>query len=405
VNVLLITIDSMRADMPWQGYERPIAPNLTKLAAESVVYENAYSVSSYTAKSVGALLAGRYPSTLWRGHTFFTRYSKANQFFPELLQQGGVRTMAGQAHLYFDRNKNLSQGFDLWKLAPGLTWNASTDESITSDKMTKLAIDLLSEENTKGPFFMWLHYMDPHDQYMQHEGTPKWGRNNRDRYDSEMHFTDKHVGALLAHVNLQPWSERTAIIISADHGEAFGEHKMFKHAFALWDVLTHVPLLIKAPGAKPKRIKERRSHIDLAPTIMDLLGQPAHSGFVGKTMVPELYGSAAADDREPILLELPADSHNPPTKALLKGDFKLIIDEAAPRYRLFNLTKDPDERRDLAKDSRFKDKLAEMKKLAEDAWSKHPFVKPFGGKKVVGGLRANGPEGPDGYKDDGKPLP
>ena len=73
----------------------------------------------------------------------------------------------------------------------------------------------------------------------------------------------------------------------------------------------------------------------------------------------------------------------------LNFDFKLIIDEAAPRYRLFNLREDPQEKRDLAKDNASKDKLTEMKKLAEEAWSKHPFVKPFGsGKKLVGGVRA-----------------
>ena len=154
MNVILITIDSLRADMPWAGYEDDIAPNLTKLADESVVYTRAYTISSFTSKSVGGLLAGQYPSTLYRGPTFFTTYSHANLFFPELLQKDGVKTMAGHAHLYFDRGKNLRQGFDEWRLVDDLKWNAETDESVTSQKMTPLAIDMLSEANTKDRFFM-----------------------------------------------------------------------------------------------------------------------------------------------------------------------------------------------------------------------------------------------------------
>src|SRR5262249_44724314 len=73
-NVLMITMDAVRADMPWQGYPRDIAPNLTQLAKESVVYTHAYSVSSYTAKSFGAILSGRYPRTLYRDGSFFTKY-------------------------------------------------------------------------------------------------------------------------------------------------------------------------------------------------------------------------------------------------------------------------------------------------------------------------------------------
>jgi choline-sulfatase len=399
LNVLLVTIDSLRADMPWMGYDKPIAPNLTKLAEQSVVYENAYTVSSYTAKSVGALLSGRMPSTLYRGPTFFTSYTKANLFFPELLQQAGIRTMAGHAHLYFDRGKNLRQGFDLWKLTPGLKWNATTDESVTSDKMTPMAIEMLSQPaNTKGQFFMWLHYMDPHDKYVQHPESPKFGRRARHLYDSEVFYTDLWLKKLFDYCEQQPWWKDTALIISADHGEAFGEHDMWKHAFALWEVLTHVPLIIKAPGMKPRRVAERRSQIDLAPTILDLMGQKPHEGFIGKSLVPELYGAAEPDNREPILLNLPADSYNPPTRVVIKGDYKLIEDPG-PKYKLFNLKEDPGERLNLAPQKKHAEVLAEMRKVFDEAWAKHPYVAPYGGRKLVGGGRADGPHGPPGWVD------
>jgi choline-sulfatase len=402
LNVIFMIVDAMRSEMPWQGYDRPIAPHLTKLAEKSVVYPRAYSVSSYTAKALGALLASRYPSTLYRGQTFFTAYSKANLFFPELLQKQKIRTMAVQAHGYFDKDKNLRQGVDLWQVVPGLKWNAETDENVTGPQTTEMAIKLLSDpNNTSGPFFTWLHYMDPHDKYVVHEGVPRFGRKARDLYDGEVYFTDMQIRKLLDFCEKQPWWKDTVLIITGDHGEAFGEHGQWKHAFALWDVLTHVPLMIHGSGIKPRRIDARRSHIDLAPTILDLMGLEPHPEFIGKSLVPELRG-AKADDREPVMLELPADTYNPPTRAILKGDFKLIEDPGK-RYKLYNLVDDPGEKKNLAKVKAHQAKLAELTKLHEEVWSKHVVIPPWGGKKLVGGMKADGPMGPPGWVDpDGK---
>ena len=143
LNVLLLTVDALRSDMPWAGYEQPIAPHLTHLASESVVYENHRSVSSYTAQTVATLLSGRYASTLYRTGVFFTNYFDSNDFITEAMQQKGVTTMAVHAHLYFDRAPGLKQGFDTYQMVPGLTWNAQTDESVTSHKSIPAIIELL----------------------------------------------------------------------------------------------------------------------------------------------------------------------------------------------------------------------------------------------------------------------
>jgi arylsulfatase A-like enzyme len=401
LNVILLTIDSLRSDMPWQGLDRDIAPHLTALAKESVVYPRAYAVSSYTAKSAGAILGGKYPSTLYRGPTFFTEYSKANLFLPEVLSDEGVRTLAGHAHLYFDRSKNLRQGFDVWKLVDGLTWNAETDESVTSPKMTALAKEMLGDpSNTKSRFFTWLHYMDPHDQYVTHAESPKFGRRAKDLYHNEIYFTDLHVHDLLSWCDKQPWWKDTVLIVSSDHGEAFGEHDQWKHAFALWEVLTRVPLMVKGPGMKPRTIDARRSHIDLAPTILELTGVEPPEGFemAGKSLVPELYG-AEPEDREPILLDLPADTHNPPTRAIVKGDWKLIQDPG-DKYKLYNLKEDPDEVKNLVDHPSHAADFERVKKIFDEAWAKHPLVLPYGGSQLKGGARATGPKGPPGYQED-----
>lgn len=394
LNVILLTIDSLRADVPWTGYPRQIAPNLTKLAEQGVIYTNAYSVSSYTAKSVAAFLTGRLPSTLYRTGYFFAGYHKANLFFTEVLQEKGIRTLSWHGHLYFGRGKGLEQGFDEWLLAPGITFDAQTDTNVTSDKMTQVGIDLLGKpENTGKRFFAWAHYMDPHDEYKKHKEAPDFGNKNRDRYDSEVFYTDLWVGKLLDFCRTQPWWKETAIIISADHGEAFGEHGMYKHAFELWEVLTRVPLVIVAPGIEPKRIEQRRSDIDLTPTILELLGVPLYEGLMGKSLVSEAYGLTPPDDREPIITELAEDSHNPQVRAIIKGDYKLIVyGDPAVNMLLFNLKQDPGELTNLAKQE--PQKFEEMKALYKETYARIPTIAPYGGNKLKSGKTANGPSGP-----------
>ncbi len=392
LNVLLLTVDALRSDMPWNGYDKEIAPNLSKLAKESVVYENHRSISSYTAQTVATMMTGRFASTLYRTGNFFTNYFDSNDWITESMQEKGIRTMAVHAHLYFDRAPGLKQGFDIYQMVPGLTWNAQTDESVTSQKSIPEIIKLLENpENTKGQFFLWSHLMDPHDQYVKHEESPDFGGDNRGRYDSEVFYTDMWLGKLFDFVAKQPWAENTAIIISADHGEAFGEHDMYKHAFEVWDVLTRVPLIIKAPGAEPKRISEPRTHIDLAPTILDLMRVDALDGFQGETLVPEVYGEEEPESREPLLLELAEDSNNPARRAIVEGDYKLISFDSG-RLALFNLKNDAGEEKDL-----FKEEPEKAKELAEKmkaAFDDLPVIKPFGGNKLRSGKIATGPKGP-----------
>jgi choline-sulfatase len=392
LNVILLTIDSMRADMPWAGYGKAIAPNLTEFAKGCVVYENHRSVSSYTAQTVATLLSGRYASTLYRTGTFFTNYSDANEWVTEPLQAKGVRTMSVQAHLYFDRASGLKQGFDIWKMVPGLVWNAQTDENVTGAKSVDAMVSLLEDPaNTKGQFFLWSHLMDPHDKYVKHEESPDFGKDNRGRYDSEMWFVDHHLGRFFEFAKKQPWWEKTVVMISADHGEAFGDHGMHKHAFEIWDVLTRVPLLVHAPGATPRRITAARSHVDIAPTIADLMGQSPLPSFQGKSLAPDLYDASEPENREPILLELAEDTNNAARRAVVLAGNKLIQWDSGKKA-LFHLASDPGEERDV---SREEPKLVEeLSKLLEAKFGALPVVKPYGGSKLKSGKSADGPKGP-----------
>ena len=392
-NVLFVTIDSLRADMPWNGYSRNIAPNLVALAEKCTTYSNAYAVSSYTAKSVAAFLSGQYPSTLYRSGFFFANYATANQFMAERLHENGIATLGWFGHMYFSRAKGLEQGFDEWRTVPGITFDPETDNHVTSDKMTALGIELLGkpELQTK-QFFAWGHYMDPHDQYNRHEEAPNFGNKARDRYDQEVFYTDLWLKKLLDFVDQQAFAKDTYVVISADHGEAFGEHGMYKHAFELWEVLTRVPLIVCGPGIKAQRITERRSHIDLVPTFLDLLGQKAAPELLGKSLLPELTGQEAAKSREPIYTEMTEDSHNPPRRAIIRGDYKLIWSGPTDKFQLFKLSADPGEEKDLSRAE--PDQLKDMVAAYHAFWDKLPMVEPYGNMKLHEGGTARGPTGP-----------
>lgn len=346
MNVLLLVIDALRSDMPWNGYPRDIAPHLTKLHERSVSYPHAYAVSSFTAKSVPAILSGHYPSELFRTTPFFTQYAPRNEMMAEVLQRQGVRTLAGHAHMYLDKPSGLTQGFDVWKLVPGITFDFNKDPYITSQKLTPLAIEILSDpHHTAGRFFGYFHYMDPHDDYQSHPESPKFGKKSRDLYDEEVFYTDLWVRRLLDFVDAQSWAPRTAILITSDHGEAFGEHRTWRHAFEIYDILVHVPLFFLVPGAPRRRVPTWRGQIDLVPTIYDLLGVPVPPDLPGKSLLPEIFGEDVAP--RPIICDLPADTHNERRRALIEDGWKLIAFGNDFRYELYNLLEDPEEKNDL----------------------------------------------------------
>jgi len=381
LNVLLITVDSLRADMPWAGYARPIAPAMTAFADTAVTYSRFYSISSYTAMSLGGMLAGRYPSELDRSGHYFAHYPDSVLFFPELLQQAGVRTMSAQSHFYFDQRSGFRQAFDVYEIVPGLDEDHQTDKNITSPQQLELAIKMLSDKaNVDGRFFAWFHFLDPHDKYQAHAGIGPYGSTTRDLYDVEVTFTDQHIGKLLEFVEGQSWGKKTAVVISADHGEAFGEHNRFRHGFDLWDVLTHVPMMIRAPGLTPRHIDEPRSAVDLAPTILELFGVPADPAMAGTSLVPELYGKPGP--ARDVILDLPRTSDSDRRRGLIRGSYKLVALGDDEAFQLYDLEKDPREEHDVQ--WQLPAKLLEMKAAYKELSAKMPSQCPKVRMKLQG---------------------
>lgn len=362
-NVVLITVDTLRADLGFTGYPRPVTPNLDKLAEKSIVFERAYSTASYTAKAMGALMMGKYSSEAQRNWDHYTAYAPSNTFIGQRASEAGVHTFAGHCHYYFMWQTGYSRGFknyDTSAIAPRM---ADNDSSITSDRLSDLAIRMMSRpENVQLPngqrFLAWFHYFDPHTQYVSHPGAPDFakmpgGPPRRALYDEEVWFTDKHVGRVIDHIQSQPWGADTAIIITADHGEAFGDaHGVKTHGHELWESLVRVPLIVYVPGMPPKRVKVKRSHIDVVPTILELLGAPPapRSEVRGKSLLADARTNDPVE--RDVYLDMPEGPYNGVRRAIITGPTPgmKLIHFGGKNYQLFDLAADPGENEDLSKD-------------------------------------------------------
>jgi arylsulfatase A-like enzyme len=143
-----------------------------------------------------------------------------------------------------------------------------------------------------------------------------------------------------------PAAERTVVIFTGDHGEAFGEHGFYFHGREIWDEVVRVPLVIYVPGLKPRTVARRMSNVDLAPTVLDLAGAPEDAGARGRSLLAELVGGEVA--ARPLLVDQPRNPYYPPRRGFYEGAHKLhhFIDTGT--YRLFDLDQDPGEQTDLA---------------------------------------------------------
>jgi arylsulfatase A-like enzyme len=196
---------------------------------------------------------------------------------------------------------------------------------------------------------LWLHFLDPHKWYIFHPGfKTRFGNRSIDRYDHEIAFTDHHVGVVLDGLKKEGLKDNTAIIITSDHGEAFGEHRTAFHGFSIYDVELRVPLLLSVPGhRKAQRISARRSLIDLTPTILDLAQVTAPHRLQGQSWLADLEGTALQD--RIIYAERPKGPHSAGMRALIEGEWKIIWLGRGNRYELYNLDADPGELKDRFK--------------------------------------------------------
>jgi len=351
-NVVLLTVDTLRFDLGFMrgGSGGRLSPRLDELAKQCVVFERAYSLASYTSKSLGPMLIGKYSSELARTFEHFDRFGKQEAFLQERIQKAGHRTVSVQAYWYFFlKGYGFERGFDRLnhEAAPKLI-AVDGDASVTGEKLAQHTIEELAKLDAgAGRFFLWSHWVDPHSEYVPHAEFDL-GASSRQRYDGEIAYVDHQIGRVLDALRARPDAARTAVLVTSDHGEAFGEHGMIRHGFELWDELVRVPLLLCVPGAPPSRIAVPRSLIDLAPTVLELLDVPAPPGELrGVSLLRDIGATEPAT--RPVLVDMPRGPNNQERRAFINGKYKLIT-SAGRVIGLYDLSIDPAETNDLSAD-------------------------------------------------------
>jgi arylsulfatase A-like enzyme len=233
---------------------------------------------------------------------------------------------------------------------------------VNSAELTDAAIRELSAPANRSPrFFLWVHYLDPHADYIKHPEFD-FGQKGRDLYDSEVAFVDQQVGRLLTFVEQSELASRTAIIVTSDHGESFGENDMWRHGYELWETLVRVPLVLYVPGVSPRHVGVRRSAIDLAPTLLELFGLPLPTGddaLSGRSLLADVAAPDAKDlPARPIFIDMSAGPYNEDRQALIIDDTK-IITSTGRLIGIYDLNADPKEARDLRGDAELRARLGE----------------------------------------------
>ncbi len=202
----------------------------------------------------------------------------------------------------------MNQGWNDYQLLPGTFLDITGVKDITSDRLNKLAKDMLSKpENVKQDngqrFFAYFHFLDPHYTYNKHPEAPDFRNKRRDLYDNEVHYTDKWVGDLIDWVDAQPFGKDTAIFITADHGEGFGERGRYRHAYDVWESLVRVPLFVRVPGPPRGASKSRAAISTWSRPSPSSPASRTRPGCAERAWFPSC--SVARRKRGPCLVDLP----------------------------------------------------------------------------------------------------
>ena len=402
-NVLLITIDALRADhLGCYGYRLETSPTIDRLAKEGIRFTDCTVQWPKTTQSMASMLTGMYPKTSGI-RAFGSRLSSSFNVLSEVFRENGYRTGAVVANFNIGKKFGFDQGFDrfveswqeAWKkYAPGKAFENRrgkvkmfTNATIVTDQAVKWLIDT---RESKKPFFLWLHYMDPHGPYIPprayekyfvdaHESEqivlsklPKYqlykDRENgqavtdigfyRTMYDREIRYLDDELARLFEKVKQLEGSRKTVIVFAADHGESLGEHDYYlEHGKFSYQPCAHIPLIIIKVGvlAQAKTIKEPVGLIDMPVTLLELVDIKVPKTFEGRSLLDMMLGEKNASVPEYTFMETGYDIKHPQL-TVRHGRWKLIhvqsqLDLAAmtgSEYELYDVYSDPQELNNLA---------------------------------------------------------
>jgi choline-sulfatase len=346
--VIVISIDTLRADrLPAYGYRQGVAPTIDQLAADGVLFENAYAHSPQTLPSHTSIFTGRLPFAHGvRDNVGFVVPPDTNTLALR-LKDAGYTTAAFVSSFVLRRQVGLDRGFETYDdrlpaAGPdrplGMVQRAGTD--------TAAAAVTWLRAQTSSKYFLFFHIYEPHAPY-----TPPVVPPSGDRYDGEVTYADAIVGQVIAALRERGDYDNATIVLLSDHGEGLGDHGEDEHGLFLYRSTIHTPLVIKRPGSPGagRRVAAPVQHIDLVPTILNLTGVAADPTLTGRSLVPALDG---ATDLPPATIYAEAMSPRyhfgwSELYALTDDRYRLI---RAPRDELFDLATDHLETRSIVDD-------------------------------------------------------
>ena len=384
LNVIVVGIDTLRADhLSCYGYERKTTPNIDRLAAGGALFLDDVSQAPWTLPSFASLFTSLYPHQ----HGVTSGLTQVKDTFPTLastLLEKGYSTGAIINSRVLDPEMKLDRGFQFYdRLGP----NTRLADGTTRDGLAWI-------DKQKGkPFLLFLHYFDPHEPYappapydtlyypeysggkfghafhfwkefpeaaalnfkVLESNTPEDWAHIVALYDGEITFTDAAIGDLLKGLESRGLTKRTLIVVTADHGEEFYDHKGFGHGHSLFAELLRVPLIFSLPGriAPNQRLSEQVRAIDMMPTVLDILGIKSQARFEGASLLPMLEGKGRVVAGQgsafpPSLAYSEGILHGDPKVSLTAQPWKVICDLAGNREMFFNVADDPKEQHEIA---------------------------------------------------------
>jgi arylsulfatase A-like enzyme len=418
-NVLLIVLDTLRADhLTVYGYKRPTSPNIDRLAHQGVLFENAYSNSSWTVPSHASMLTGK----LAAAHGAGVRFPLDDDFktLAEELAGRGYVTGGFVANTYWAGSRS---GFDQGFLHFEDYFGSITDmasRTVYGRKLASLLLPMLGDRDMPGrkmasdindsflewlqdkgerPFFCFLNYMDVHDPYLPppeyrnrfsnkvNDGqyvnfiynkffvsrtlSPEETQLVIDAYDSSLSYLDTEIGSLMAALEKQGILDNTLVIITSDHGEAFGEHGVFAHSNGLYREQIHIPLILRYPEKirAGQRVRPAVGLRGIPATVIDLLEGKDSSAFPDPGLTNLLDGVTGeeAASTPGVVSELSRVENAPDTwhnskgwlKSIVNSRWHLILHESG-RVELYDVQNDPRETLDLANTPSGKEVAREM---------------------------------------------
>ena len=355
-NVVLITIDTVRADrVGCYGYRQARTFNLDALARDGVLFRTAVASVPLTLPSHCSILTGTYPSLHGVRDNLGYHLGDFPPSLPALLKRNGYTTGAFVGAEVLDARRGLNRGFDAYSspfqrkmgrdnpLLVNLQDLQRRAEEVVDDSLGWMATQLPQSPN---PFFVWIHLYDPHTPY---DPPARFRALLRDPYDGEIAYADDAIGKLLGYLKEHALYDPTLIIAASDHGESFGEHGEYTHGYFIYDTTLLVPLIIKPPvgsAITSRQIEAPVRTIDIAPTVLQLLGLVPPSSMQGSGLLSLMRGKAATSPTSVAYCETyyPNEFGWSALRALRSGRFKYID---APKPELYDLGTDPEETHNL----------------------------------------------------------